>query len=337
MTDDDRCIEWQEAVNLAREGFALFPVHISHKCMIGDSSKLFCSCGEMGCKGKHPDGKFSEIATTDIKRINNYGNKWMTRGIGVHLGKSYSWVLDIDGEEGYTELDVITDQYGKLPETRTIKTGSGGMHYCWAGWVDKIHSGSLSPNIHIKGNIGHCYHVVPPTLHYSGNRYEYINRRNPADAPEWLTALAHKGSDKSNGNARALTPEQWEAKKAYEVSIMRLLSPEQKQLLHREGNTMRGAHPVSDHGSATGRNFTIDLDTNRWFCNREGCKGTGGIFELAAILTGICKCEDFKRGSDNPLTGKKFIESVGAVTELGIPRDELRNHMYKGVDISAIC
>lgn len=338
----DQCFEWTEAVSLAREGFAVFPVHIAHRHTFCGKTIIHCSCGKGGtvgrnddiiCKGKHPDCKFSEVSTTDIERINRFGSRWMTRGIGVHLGKSHAWVLDIDGEEGYAELDKLTSEHGELTATRTIKTGSGGMHFVFAGWVDKIHSGKLAPHIDVKGNVGHAYHVVPPTRHHSGNRYEYIDRVLPADAPEWLIKLVQDKTYTRNPDARKLDAAALEARKTFEVPIWKLLTRDQIGLLHQEGPTLRGSHPV--HGSTTKRNFAIDLNTNRWFCNNH--VSTGGLFELAAVLSGICKCEDFKRGAKNPLIGKKFIEVVGAASQLGVSTADIRRQLNKGVALGGIC
>ncbi len=326
---DTRGVEYQEALALAREGYSVFPVHKSVDC----GGYFLCTCGQVNCKGKHPAIEFSKDNTTSIDRITRYEQHtgWGNRGIGIHCGKSYCWVLDIDGEKGKAELKEITDKYGELPITRTVKTGGDGLHYYFAGWCDKIHSGKLSENIDIKGNATHAYVVAPPTKHYSGNRYEYLNRCPPVDGPEWLISLVNART--FNGNAagsHTLSEEKVLARRQYEVPITRLLSKEQAALLHQEGSTLRGTNPA--HGSKNRRNFAIDLTVNRWFCNR--CEATGGLFELAAMLAGICKCDEFKRvktdGSTPALRGKKFIQAVQFCLDAGIDAEDLKVHLSGG-------
>ena len=323
-------IELTEALSLAKEGYPVFPLHTART--LPDGSAL-CTCGVHGCTGKHPRVQFSKEATTNPDQINYWYNskREPPYGIGIHLGKCHQWVLDIDGKEGVNELKKITDEHGKLPETRVVISGSGdGLHYYFAGWVDRVNSGGLSENIHIKGNTGSAYVVAPPTLHASGKRYAYKNRCSPVDAPEWLIELI---ASKNSTSGVKLTPEQLECRKTNEVPITRLLNKDHLRNLHDEGNLIRGSHPI--HGSKTGRNFCIDKTINRWFCNREGHHSSGGLFEFAAMLSGICKCEDFNRPADDtiripPLQGRKFMQAVQFCLDSGIDAEDLKVHLSRG-------
>lgn len=321
-----------EAISLAREHYAIFPVHIAKTIRgISGTDDTLCTCGMSGCTGKHPAVKsFSIESTTDLQRINDYGQRWEYKGIGIHLRKCYCWVVDVDAPEGYSELKEITDEHGELPETRTVKTGGGGMHYYFAGWVDKINSGKLAEHIDIKGNVGDAYVVAPPTLHHSGNRYDYINRINPSQAPEWLTDLVVSKTYGRNKSVSPLSKEQMETRLQHEIPLERLLKQEHLSRLQVCGDMLRGDHPV--HGSKNHRNFTIDKTTNRWFCNR--CESYGGFFELAAVLAGICNCKDFPRNGDNdlirPLQGKKFVSAVQYCLDNGIDEEDLKTHISRG-------
>lgn len=320
-----------EAISLVREHYTIFPIHISKQITSSTAEQIFlCTCGKIGCLGKHPDViSFSTDSTTDIKRISRYGNKWETRGIAIHLRKCYCWVVDVDAPKGYEELKSITDEYGELPETRTVRTGGGGVHYYFSGWIDKISSGKLAEHIDIKGNVGDAYVVAPPTMHHSGNRYEYINRRKPVDAPEWLVNLVLSKMH-TKTNSPPVSKEQLETRKHYEIPIERLLSPVQYSKLTYSGDMLRGDHP--SHGSKNHRNFTIDRSTNRWFCNR--CESYGGFFELASILAGICKCKDFPRNREDvyipPLQGKKFLKTLQYCIDSGIDTEDLKFHISRG-------
>lgn len=310
-----------EAKALIQEGYSPFPMNISRRL---EDGTYLCSCGTSGCKGKHPVVKFSEWNGVEM-----FKRRWENYGIGIHMGKSHCWVLDIDGEAGVKELKELTDKYGALPDTRTVLTGSGGHHYYFAAWVDDVSSGFLSDNIHIKGNIGHSYVVAPPSRHHSGNKYRYLNRRAPVDAPEWLLQLVREKNPHS-GTGTPQTDEQLIARMKYEVPIMKLLSKEHYKSLHVEGTTIRGSHPI--HGSTTNRNFTIDTKKNRWFCTRHNSHG--GLFELAAVLAGIRECGDFCRSEDvisiHPLQGKKFRAAVQYCLDVGISGEDLKSHISGG-------
>lgn len=323
--------EYIEACALIKEGYPIFPLHTARTLPDGIS---LCTCGESGCNGKHPRIAFSKEATTNREQIERWynSNREPAYGIGIHLGKCYKWVLDIDGDEGMTELEDIVNTYGPLPDTRVVVSGSGkGRHYYFSGWVDRINSGSLSENIHIKGNVGSAYVVAPPTIHVSGKRYTYLNRCSPVDAPEWLITLANK---KTLNCGSKLSLEQIESRNKFEVPITRLLTTEHLKKLHPEGNNLiRGTHPV--HGSKNGRNFCIDQNINRWFCNREGHHSSGGLFEFAAMLAGICKCEDFTRANDGsitipPLQGRKFKDAIKYCINAGIDAEDLKVHISGG-------
>jgi hypothetical protein len=325
---------YEEAMTLVKEGYYPFPMHVARK--LEDGITYLCTCGKFGvvgaasqdtiCKGKHPVVSFSEW-----ENVNKFGTRWENYGIGIHVGKSHCWVLDIDGEKGFADLKLLTDKYGELPTTRTVRTGGGGIHYYFAAWVDKVSSGFITDNLHVKGNCGNAYVVAPPSKHYSGNKYEYILRRSPVDAPEWLLKLVSE--KKLNDERCTLTEEQLTTRSKYEIPIIKILTKPQQHKLHREGSAYRGSHP--QHDSDTGRNFTIDLKTNRWFCNRH--HSHGGLFELASILSGICKCEDFVRNREDTneisvpvLQGKKFIASVQYCLDSGINPEDLKVHISRG-------
>lgn len=340
MQPENETVEYTESLKLVKEGYSIFPIHIARRI----EGEVACTCGKVypeshpkSCRGKHPVVKFTVKTINDKKskyeKRENPSDYWLNRdppyGIGIHCGKSHIWVLDIDGKEGMDELKVFTDKYGELPKTRTIQSGSGGIHYYWAAWEKNLIISSsnkqISGNIDIKGNDKNSYVVAPPTMHLSGKRYEYINRCPPIDAPEWLIKIA-KSVGYVNTNGKPNT-EDIKKRVEYETPIYKLLNKEQMSHLHREGNYLKGKHPI--HGSATNRNFTIDLSTNRWFCYRHN--SNGGLIELAAMLDGLCKCEEFNRKNlIKPLSGKNFALGIDCCLKRNISDDELLMHISKG-------
>jgi hypothetical protein len=138
-----------------------------------------CTCGRRDCRtpGKHPDVGSSwkrfmrEHADLDLVR------RWFTQkpyaNVGIVTGEiSAVVVLDADGEAGVTELE----RRG-YPTTWTARSGSGGLH------LYLRHPGYLAANRKIAG-IGDLRGdggliVAPPSLHVSGNRYEWLSGRSP--------------------------------------------------------------------------------------------------------------------------------------------------------------
>jgi hypothetical protein len=322
-------IEHDEAIALIREGFFLIPMH--RAVSLPDGGTL-CTCGKDGCDGKHPRIPFSKETIGTREKVDFWWDEWRTPpNIGIHLGKSHVWVLDVDGDVGVLALKELTDKYGKLPDTRVVISGSGtGRHYYFAGWVDKIHSGTLiDGKIHIKGNVGNALVLVPPSRHVSGGRYSYINRRDPVDAPEWLLKLVRAATDskpyKAAPGADNLVPVT-----SYEIPITRLLTQDQMRKIRDEGNRIQGhspAHPINNP-----RAFSIDKTANRWTCWEHDSHG--GLLELAAVLSGICSCDEFTRPKDGiyifPLTGARFKRAIQACLDRGITKDELKKHISGG-------
>src|SRR5712671_4452996 len=83
------------ALKYAADGFSVFPVYEP----IGVD---VCSCGKMGCKGKHPRTVNGCLdATTDPAIIKGWWTKWPNASIGIATGKVSSVsVVDLDGPEG---------------------------------------------------------------------------------------------------------------------------------------------------------------------------------------------------------------------------------------------
>lgn len=70
---------------------------------------------------------------------------------------------------------------GKLPETLIAQSGSGGRHYFFK--TSKVIPSKIGilPGVDIKGEGG--YLVLPPSVHSSGNKYQFINKHEMAEFP----------------------------------------------------------------------------------------------------------------------------------------------------------
>jgi len=148
-------------------GWSIIPVH-----GIVDGA---CTCGKPDCgrEGKHPRinwDQFKERRATEDE-IRGWFTKWPESNVGIVTGSiSGICVLDVDGEEGMTNL-INADL--EPPETLTSRTGGGGWHFIYRlpeGGI-RNSAGKIAEKVDIRGEGG--YIVVPPSNHISGGIYEW--------------------------------------------------------------------------------------------------------------------------------------------------------------------
>src|SRR5680860_1107575 len=148
-------------------GWSIIPVH-----GIVDGA---CTCGKPDCDraGKHPRiywDEFKERRATEHE-IRSWFTKWPESNVGIVTGSiSGICVLDVDGEEGMTNL-INADL--EPPETLTSRTGGGGWHFIYRlpeGGI-RNSAGKIAEKVDIRGEGG--YIVVPPSNHISGGIYEW--------------------------------------------------------------------------------------------------------------------------------------------------------------------
>lgn len=171
------------ALAYAELGWPVFPVHTPQP----DGT---CSCRRPCDRaGKHPRiSQGRNGATTDPDTISRWWNVWPDANIGIATGaESGLVVLDID--EGGEDTLVGKD----LPDTVEQITGSGGRHILFMRPADDRRYRTrvrFFPGLDSRGDGG--YIVAPPSLHYSGRRYEWEGSSDPlegmdlAPCPQWL-------------------------------------------------------------------------------------------------------------------------------------------------------
>ena len=180
-----------------------------------------CDCGRPDCypptadkpasgsPGKHPTSLHGLLdATTDMDVLRRQWIRHPNANLGICTGLPTGLiVLDEDGAVGRENLAELQRQCGSLPATMQSRTGrpDGGVHRWYAitpdhAWV-RNSSGRLAEKLDIRAAGG--YVVVPPSLHISGNKYQWeLPIVPPAPlAGTWLedrlrvlSAGAHTGS-----------------------------------------------------------------------------------------------------------------------------------------------
>ncbi len=182
-----------EVLSYAARGWAVFPVFT-----IDASGQCDCYGSTKKCTpGKHPRTKNGlNDATCDPTIISHWWERWPNANVGLATGAaSRLVVLDVDpghgGDETLTDLELL---HGKLPQTVEVLTGGGGRHvyFRWPGRAVPNSAGKIGPGLDVRGDGG--YVVVPPSLHQSGQRYQWEISSDPSDVelaeiPAWLLQL----------------------------------------------------------------------------------------------------------------------------------------------------
>jgi len=149
------------------------------------------------------------------------GRNWLRRpnyyNIAVILAPfSPYFVLDIDGEKGYKNLQSLQIAYRKLPRTFTVKSPSGRHYYFRYQQGIKRSIGWLAPSIDI---ICHGYTLLPGSV-IDGKRYEVLEDAPIVSAPDWLIKLASNTSKQIDMPAKNKTAAQYDGED-YEFKVWR--------------------------------------------------------------------------------------------------------------------
>jgi Bifunctional DNA primase/polymerase, N-terminal/AAA domain len=152
-----------------------------------------------------PMREWTKAATTDPATVADWwapGGVYEHHGIGLALGwqdtpygQRCVFAIDLDEHDpehsGAKAWGNLLAEHGDTDETVAAATGGGGMHFLFA-CETHVRNGKIAPGVDVRGDGGQI--VVAPTLHPSGQPYEWIEGRAPwehdlADAPDWLIEL----------------------------------------------------------------------------------------------------------------------------------------------------
>ena len=186
MAADNRLM--RSALWYAKHGWFVLPLHTP---LFGDDGqRTGCTCeawkrrkihAEFVCEtpGKHPRiSDWEENATTDSDTIVEWWTRWPDANVGIAAGRSGLLVFDADSyKDTYEggELLTFADEM-----TVTNLSGGGGAHLLYQMPEDTFYSnarGKLPKGIDIRGFGGQF--VAPPSLHPSGNHYQWEGGYGP--------------------------------------------------------------------------------------------------------------------------------------------------------------
>jgi len=233
-------------------------------------------------------------------------------GVACRFGKLA--IIDCD------EKEVASDIFMKLPNTFTVKTGSGGTHFYYIikGLRDKIVL--IDDKKKHWGEVQYtgAYALGAGSLHPNKNYYEVLQDNK-------IETITKEQLDE-------IIKPYIKSKKVFVCNSginfpIEDIAKSIKGLDLNGAGELQGTHPT--HGSSKGdkgTNITIDVENNKWHCYR--C-GTGGdAIALVAVLEGIVDCSDCTRGfwKDHPKEFKSTLkvaeEKYGYVNDSYKPKSK---------------
>lgn len=173
------------ALDLAASGVPVFPLHTA-------ASREGCSCGRADCHspGKHPRvSRGVHPASTNPDKIRTWWRTWPDANVAAATGNGLT-VIDIDGPSRLASLEHLQDTLGALPASTAVATGNGRHLYFTTPTSTEISNSAstLAPGIDIRSTGG--YVVAPPSQHYLGTHYRYLDDQARVVLPAaWLDAL----------------------------------------------------------------------------------------------------------------------------------------------------
>lgn len=204
----------KEAIQYIERGWYVTPVY--------GINEAGCTCAKE-CKspGKHPAIKdWVHNCSRDTAQIYNWFNGQAESNIGIVCGeKSGLFVLDIDGDSGMETISNLEQEYGMLPKTVEVVTGSGWRHlyFKYDERMQSIKSSvRILEGVDIRSN--GSFVVAPPSKHCSGNSYRFKEGCVPggtelADLPEWLLNVLNQSkssirkTERKCDNSQGIIPE----------------------------------------------------------------------------------------------------------------------------------
>lgn len=164
----------QAALDYARRGWPVLPLRPGRK--------------EPACSRGHLD------ATVDEGTIVQWWSENPNYNVGISPRRFI--VLDVDGDEGKAALVELMGD-GELPETVSVATPGGGLHFYLRCDFPVRNRARFAPGLDLRTERG--YVVAPPSVHPGGGTYRWIlGPAAPiAACPDWLAAALPRADSSS--------------------------------------------------------------------------------------------------------------------------------------------
>jgi hypothetical protein len=180
----------RSALWYARHGWYVVPLYEPR--FDGNGECIGCACevwkrnsrnypNDFKCEspGKHPRlSSWEEQASRDPQQIQSWWQRWPSANIGIAAGKSGILAFDIDSYKDTYAGDKLLSMADE--ETITNLSGGGGQHLIYRvpdGSYYTNANSSLPDGIDIRCHGGQF--VAPPSVHPSGNRYQWEAEYGP--------------------------------------------------------------------------------------------------------------------------------------------------------------
>lgn len=283
----DNNIMLEHALKLASFGLAVFPVEE---------------------RGKKPVFKsWQEHCTTDPEAVKTIWSRNPQYNIGIATGSKSGGLLVVDVDnhdaDGASSLNEWEQEHGALPETATVITGSGGVHYYYRS-TEKIHGRTnVLPGVDIRaeGNLI----VAPPSIHPNGNAYTWEISAELGDVP-----IAE-----ADDNVMLLVGREHEKKKADTYQLPDIIrNGDRNNELFKFASSMQ-AKNVPD--------FALIAAVEK--ANRERCEVPLDEDELQKITGSVLKYE--KGNSHLIMNGDKVRQCAENVFRVLESDNSLKNHI----------
>lgn len=304
--------------------------------MLGFAVFLLAPRGKEPLISKSEGGNGFHDASNDLELTRARWLRYPSANVGIATGRrSGVVVLDVDPRNGgHRTLAQLIAKHGPLPHTLMAYTGGGGEHYFFSYPQDReVRCGVLAPGLDIKADGG--YVVAAPSLHPSGNEYQWAVEAQPGVAelmplPAWVLEQMAGGTSSDVGPGE-------DAAKSYLGIAFEAVGWLGKRL----GDGRRAVICPWRHEHSSGRDFDTSTvlfpprpgSTLGWFkCSHSHCCGRGGKEVLLALPREAREAadraypRDVPPGSDGP--------SGETATESGETERKSRFALRSGVDIA---
>lgn len=166
-------------------------------------------------RGKRPlENGWQSTATTDPETIKSKWSQNPRASIGIATGSTSGGLIvvdvdnhDVDGAESLRQWEA---ENGKLPETATVLTGGGGVHYYYRSKEPVRGRAGVIPGVDIRAD-GNLI-IAPPSIHPNGKSYEWdlgadLDDPGIAEANAVVMKLVKFGTEKKTSEAAYKLPD----------------------------------------------------------------------------------------------------------------------------------